>query len=58
MGLFASAGSVARVAFPIMTGIIAQSHSTDAVFISIAVMLSITLGILLAFHTDFRKAIH
>jgi len=58
MGLFASAGSVARVGFPIMTGFVAQQHGLDTVFIILSIMLAVTYFIIFIFKSSFRHAIH
>lgn len=57
MGLFASAGSVARVVFPIATGLVAQRVGMDAVFISIFVVLAVTFVVMAACIKLFRQAI-
>lgn len=56
MGLFASAGSVARVAFPIFTGVIAQRFDTDTVFITLFFMLTTTVLLITCFNQAFRNA--
>lgn len=56
MGLFASAGSVARVAFPIFTGIVAQRLGTDAVFLSLLALLSVTILVVSCYANKFRDA--
>ncbi|KAJ8598339.1 hypothetical protein CTAYLR_002976 [Chrysophaeum taylorii] len=56
MGLFASAGSVARVAFPIFTGVVAQRFDSDAVFFGLFLMLAITLAVIACFADSFRHA--
>lgn len=56
MGLFASAGSVARVAFPIFTGIVAQRLDIDIVFLSLSIMLGVTFLIIFLFASLFRRA--
>jgi len=57
MGLFASAGSLARIVFPICTGIMADNLGTDSVFATLAIMLGATLLIMALFAKNFRKAI-
>lgn len=57
MGLFASAGSVARVAFPIFTGIVAQRLDTDTVFLSLCIMLGVTFLLIFFFASLFRRAL-
>ena len=57
MGLFASAGSLARIVFPICTGLVADSFGSDAVFATLATLLGATLCVLVAYRADFREAI-
>ena len=56
MGLFASAGSVARIVFPIVTGFVATHFSADAVFGVLATLLGTTLAILIVHRQAFREA--
>jgi len=48
MGVFGSAGSLARVVFPIVGGIIAERVSENALFSSGAAFLSVSALLLLA----------
>ena len=57
MGLFASAGSLARIVFPICTGLVADAYGADAVFATLAILLGATLCVLVAYRADFREAI-
>ena len=57
MGLFASAGSLARIVFPICTGVVADTFGSDAVFATLAALLGVTLVVLVAFQDKFRDAI-
>ncbi|KAJ1462019.1 major facilitator superfamily domain-containing protein [Pelagophyceae sp. CCMP2097] len=57
MGLFASAGSLARIVFPICSGFLAQHHGMDAVFIALSVLLGATLLIMTVHAQAFRDAI-
>ena len=53
MGLFASAGSLARIIFPIATGVISEYHGTDAVFATLALLLGLTLVLMISFKKFF-----
>ena len=57
LGIFGSAGSLARIVFPIMTGFIATYFSADAVFGVLAALLGTTLAILVVHRAAFREAI-
>ena len=57
MGLFASAGSLARIVFPVCTGLVAVSFGSDAVFATLAALLGATLLIIAYFRAAFRGAI-
>ena len=57
LGIFGSAGSLARIVFPIMTGFIATYFSADAVFGVLAALLGTTLAILVVYRAAFREAI-
>ena len=57
MGLFASAGSLARIVFPVATGLVADAFGSDAVFATLAALLGATFVVLVAFGAAFRKAI-
>ena len=57
MGLFAAAGSLARIVFPVCTGLVAVSFGSDAVFATLAALLGATLLIIFYFRAAFRGAI-
>ena len=57
LGIFGSAGSLARIVFPICTGFIATYYSADAVFAVLAGLLGVTLVILVVFREALRDAI-
>ena len=57
MGLFASAGSLARIVFPICTGLVADRFGSDAVFATLAALLGGTLAVLFVYRRDFLEAI-
>ena len=58
MGLFASAGSLARIVFPVCTGLVAVTLGSDAVFATLAALLAATLAVMAAYQAAFRNAIH
>ena len=57
MGLFASAGSVARIVFPICSGVASDLWGPDVVFACLAALLGATLVILVVKRRAFREAI-
>ena len=57
LGIFGSAGSLARIVFPIVTGFVATHFSADAVFGVLATLLGTTLAILVVHRAAFREAI-
>ena len=57
LGIFGSAGSLARIVFPIVTGFVATHFSADAVFGVLATLLGTTLAILIVYRAAFREAI-
>ena len=57
LGIFGSAGSLARIVFPIVTGFVATHFSADAVFGVLATLLGTTLAILVVYRAAFREAI-
>ena len=57
MGLFASAGSLARIIFPITAGVVATYFGSNIVFATLAGVLGGTALILVAFQDAFRAAI-
>ena len=57
MGLFASAGSLARIVLPICSGFLALHYGTDLVFGILAAVLLLTILVICAFATSFRDAI-
>ncbi|KAG5175496.1 major facilitator superfamily domain-containing protein [Tribonema minus] len=52
-GLFASAGSVARIAFPLAVGTVAQLLGVHVVFALLCVVLSVTIVILLVYRRTY-----
>mgnify|MGYP002819223032 CR=1 FL=1 len=57
MGLFASAGSVARIVFPVCSGMAADAWGPDVVFATLAGLLGATLFVLTWWRRAFRAAI-
>lgn len=57
MGLFASAGSLARIVFPLASGLGADAFGSDAVFAVLATLLGATFVLLLLYGDAFRRAI-
>ncbi|KAG5178771.1 major facilitator superfamily domain-containing protein [Tribonema minus] len=54
-GLFASAGSVARIAFPILAGVIAELSSEHVVFAVLCVVLTTTILAVVAYRNTFLQ---
>ena len=57
MGLFASAGSVARIVFPVCSGMAADAWGPDVVFATLTGLLGATLFVLTWWRRAFRAAI-
>lgn len=57
LGIFGSAGSLARIVFPIASGFMAKYYNDDTVFTGLAAILTVTLVILVVFRQAFRDAI-
>ena len=57
MGLFASAGSVARIVFPVCSGMAADAWGPDVVFATLAGLLGAMLFVLTWWRRAFRAAI-
>jgi MFS family permease len=57
LGLFASAGSVARVVFPVLAGVLAETYNDSDIFIFMTVLLALSFSLAYIYRRQIRAVI-